>query len=958
MAISHRLARHAKLLISSQGEIHFPVSCTGARYFRCLRDDHTVSAVAQRPKEAMSTTPDLSISWLDSESRESYINHSAVVQLCDRPDQREPSTSSHATHELVESFCLNEGHVVVSYDGIPLRSASISVSVPVQMRAKARQFVKPTRVHYGFSTTSSNQWVGTPQDSYFRKTANEIDTFQAELDLHECEASVLGLSFVLQLEDGTWVKNRFGEDFYVGGSERRIPCVVEIPFPLPLQAESSSSTFLSLHRTNPFWLQPSFLGKELHNCEEETQFVLGSFSNPNSKREQLNHAENEFLVLLPLIDIKNGIRGSLFGVSKSHYCGIRLETGRCVPLQVSDVRGITVCVAVFAGDPYDAVRGAVELSSTIVTSFSSRFEKLSNRKWPVFTNCPKKGILNSLGYCTWDSYGHEVCQSVLVKTLRFLAEDGILLGYMIVDDGWQAGGDAGPNFEHSQDSRIKTGRPTLSSFEANEKFSRSLLNLSSQTSVEILAWVAIIGYWGGSSGHDCDVETLYVRGALALGLHLNKVEDTAFWEKDYEIVHLRTEALESYFEKYFVQSLGKVQGVSGVKIDAQSILEILCNPLSNFDEYYISRVSATNMYRNALQKAAEKAFPSSVAINSMACGPETIFCSGKNLTGCNLCWRTSNDHAFPGVEENADSVSWHILCNAMTSVFLGDVFPVVDWDMFRASDRFGNLHAVARVISGGPIYFSDAVPFDDEFSSEARTLLKSLTTHDGRILRCHDPGRPTLDCLFADPRSFPTKLLKIFNRNAILGLLGIFNLDPRKDSEDTCGSFRPSDVVDFARRKGHCQYLSLIVGSSTAAFFHDSFHHPCEMKLPGLSSALVHICPIFRISAGIEYACLGQPHMLNAGASLMSISVSTTKAFASDGTEYSKISIELCLSDHGITYVWLGENTKQLLRSVFSLCEEEVDVKKIIISKVPLLAILVPPSPPWGLVFQLERNNT
>ena len=46
-------------------------------------------------------------------------------------------------------------------------------------------------------------------------------------------------------------------------------------------------------------------------------------------------------------------------------------------------------------------------------------------------------------------------------------------------------------------------------------------------------------------------------------------------------------------------------------------------------------------------------------------------------------------------------------------------------------------------------------------------LLKKLVLPDGSVLRAQLPGRPTLDCLFAD--------LKIWNLNKYSGVVGAFN---------------------------------------------------------------------------------------------------------------------------------------------------------------------------------------
>ena len=64
---------------------------------------------------------------------------------------------------------------------------------------------------------------------------------------------------------------------------------------------------------------------------------------------------------------------------------------------------------------------------------------------------------------------------------------------------------------------------------------------------------------------------------------------------------------------------------------------------------------------------------------------------------------------FPDVES---SHPWHVFCNAHNAVFVQHLNCLPDWDMFQtlpAEGRlnFAGLHAAARCVSGGPIYFTD-----------------------------------------------------------------------------------------------------------------------------------------------------------------------------------------------------------------------------------------------------------
>jgi raffinose synthase len=53
--------------------------------------------------------------------------------------------------------------------------------------------------------------------------------------------------------------------------------------------------------------------------------------------------------------------------------------------------------------------------------------------------------------------------------------------------------------------------------------------------------------------------------------------------------------------------------------------------------------------------------------------------------------------------------------------------------------------------------------------------LKKMVLPDGTVLRARLPGRPTKDCLFADPARDGVILLKIWNMNRFTGVLGVYN---------------------------------------------------------------------------------------------------------------------------------------------------------------------------------------
>jgi raffinose synthase len=92
-------------------------------------------------------------------------------------------------------------------------------------------------------------------------------------------------------------------------------------------------------------------------------------------------------------------------------------------------------------------------------------------------------------------------------------------------------------------------------------------------------------------------------------------------------------------------------------------------------------------------------------------------------------------------------------------------------------------------VSGGPLYLSDK-PGVHDFD-----LLAQLTLSCGSVLRCDDVGLPTRDCLFEPVTQAPV-LLKIWNRNATAGLLGVFHA--QEGQTPITGALAAGDVPGLA----------------------------------------------------------------------------------------------------------------------------------------------------------------
>jgi len=95
-------------------------------------------------------------------------------------------------------------------------------------------------------------------------------------------------------------------------------------------------------------------------------------------------------------------------------------------------------------------------------------------------------------------------------------------------------------------------------------------------------------------------------------------------------------------------------------------------------------------------------------------------------------------------------------------------FLLPDWDMFQSAGYAGEFHAMARTVSGGPVYLTDS-PDAQRFD-----IIKKLATTEGKVYRCRTHARPCPDSLFADPRR-DMEIMKIFNETPYAKIIGCFN---------------------------------------------------------------------------------------------------------------------------------------------------------------------------------------
>ncbi|PRW33710.1 raffinose synthase isoform B [Chlorella sorokiniana] len=194
-------------------------------------------------------------------------------------------------------------------------------------------------------------------------------------------------------------------------------------------------------------------------------------------------------------------------------------------------------------------------------------------------------------------------------------------------------------------------------------------------------------------------------------------------------------------------------GADGVKVDVQGMVSLAGSATD------VGGPALASAFHASLEDSAAAHFSGNSVINCMCGSTEDMY----NMRDTNLA-RISDDF-YP---RNRASYTTHISTCAFNSLFAGELV-IPDWDMFHSRHSAARMHAIARVISGGPLYISDK-PGQHDFE-----LLRRLVLPDGSVLRCLLPGRPTADCLFCDVNHDGRSALKVWNVNRCSAVVAAFN---------------------------------------------------------------------------------------------------------------------------------------------------------------------------------------
>lgn len=482
--------------------------------------------------------------------------------------------------------------------------------------------------------------------------------------------------------------------------------------------------FMVAYRNKSCWMVPK-VGSNISDIPQETQFLLTETKN------------RSFFMFIPLVDsfMRCSINGNDLGQLE-----LIAETGDSL-LNMNKFDALYI----LKGDnPYEMIKKASQDIKDKLKTFKLRKEKII----PSFVDC--------LGWCTWEALRTNISDEIIENAAKYFKEKEIPFRFLLIDNGWLS----------QENGKLTAFYPDKSKFP--DGFGRMIDKLKNDYDFKnVIIWSSLWGTFSGlEEGSFPDMEikatAMPVRRMVEKfkSYKSENLDDVAtVGEVFYPGVNPRKIVIPSFTDFYnnFFDYLRR-EGADGVKIDAMTWVESVGHGRGG-------RVKMMKEMMFGLQGASGIHFNGNL-LNCSSCSNDYIF----NAISSNLT-RTSGDF-FP---DKPESHGLHIYTNAVTSYWMGEII-LPDWDMFQSGHVAGSFHAAARAISGGPIYTTEKI------GSENIDVFRKLSTKDGKIPRCMEPGRICRESLFTDILN-DGKAIKIYNTNRYNGVVGVFNCTYKPDDK-------------------------------------------------------------------------------------------------------------------------------------------------------------------------------
>ncbi|KAL2802434.1 glycoside hydrolase superfamily [Aspergillus granulosus] len=488
----------------------------------------------------------------------------------------------------------------------------------------------------------------------------------------------------------------------------------------PLGVPSSVARFFALVRLGTPWFGPK-QGKQLDLKEDA---ILCSFL----------RTDGVHVVLLGISGIDDVL--TTFGSGPN--------SGVVVKSQNDNPTSQRFQVLAAAADQFEiAMSGLIYEARKLVRPYGVSAEHDPKAEW-------LSSWYDGLTYCTWNGIGQDLTEEKILSALDELKVNGIRISGLIIDDNWQSLDNEGAG---------GWGRG-WKQFEANPRaFPNGLAKTVAAIrerhhNIEHIAvWHALLGYWGGISP-DGELAATYKTKEVKLK------SDTRS-----SVLAIDPDDIQRFYNDFYKFLWSS--GITGVKADAQSFLDLLADPED--------RKRFTTAYQDAWSISSLRYFGPKV-ISCMSQIPQIIFHSQLPNNKSTIVVRNSDDF-FPNID---DSHAWHVFCNAHNALLTRYLNVLPDWDMFQTSLAYAAFHAAARSVSGGPITITDT---PGQHSISLINQMTAQTIQGNTItLRPSVVGR-TLD-MYHDINEGHILRIGTYTGRARTGsgIIGLFNVSPSNKS--------------------------------------------------------------------------------------------------------------------------------------------------------------------------------
>ncbi len=345
-------------------------------------------------------------------------------------------------------------------------------------------------------------------------------------------------------------------------------------------------------------------------------------------------------------------------------------------------------------------------------------------KVPLREERPYPKVFERFGWCTWDSFYHDVTSEKIYRKLEEFNELGVPVKWVIIDDGWSS-------FCNRQLTSFEEDRTKFP-----EGLGECIYNMKSLYGVEkVGVWVALGGYWSGiveGSPVYCEQQENLCHTPCGMIVPApDEAKAYTFWD-----------TWLSYLEEC---------GVDFIKLDNQSSLGARLEGMG-------PTVVSVRAVHRAVERSAQEHFDGEM-LNCMGMDMENVLSRPYSAVS------RSSDDFYP---ERSRGFVKHMLQNVYNAVWHGCIYHC-DFDMWWSCHESAVQNGVLRAVSGSPVYVSDPVGMTRPES------IRPVIEDDGELMRCDGPALPTLDCFYRDVPE-QDGVMKIWNRSGDSFVLALFNL--------------------------------------------------------------------------------------------------------------------------------------------------------------------------------------